>query len=145
MNSPKFFRLLICHLLFITTFLNSFSQAGGPPMLTDDPDVVDFHKWEINISTNPEISDHFELALPYLDINYGVWHNLQLKLETPLIFSDFQKHITSTIGDVIVGVKYRFYENESLLFTAGTYPQWALRGEQGFFVPLLLQKALVNF
>ena len=125
---------------------NAIAQSGGPPMLTDDPGVVDLHKWEINSSITSSITKNIQIGFPYLDINYGVAPHLQLKIEAPYLFTFQKQHnISGTIGDIIVGTKFRFLSEDKNFISAGIYPQLTLRGEKGFLFPLLLEKTFGRF
>lgn len=123
------------------------AQGGGPPMIIDDPAVVDFHTWEINSSIKTSFTDDVQLAAPSLDINYGVTHNLHFKIESAYVLTlDKQNHSTSSLGDVIFGIKYHFlYENKSFL-SAGIFPQLTVTGDnKGLLFPLLLVKTIGRF
>lgn len=122
------------------------AQSGGPPMLTDDPGVVDLHKWEINSSITVTKSNNVQVGFPYLDINYGVLPKLQLKIESPYLFN-FEKHqkMSGTLGDIMVGVKYRILDEDKSFISAGIYPQLTIRGDKGFLFPLLLEKTFGKF
>jgi hypothetical protein len=124
------------------------AQGGGPPMLTDDPGTVDPKKWEINTSFNTQITNETQLAIPYLDVNYGLVKNLQLKIEDPyLITIDRNKHSSGKIGDPLIGVKYRFIDEADKHFLSiGIYPQATVTGDQkGILLPVLLQKTFGRF
>lgn len=114
-------------------------------MLTDDPGVVDLHRWEINTSINATIANNLQLAIPYFDVNYGVVPHLQLKAEAPYVLSFDHKEITREFGEIAVGVKFQFLNDSKTFISAGTYPQYVLRGNKGFLLPLLLEKTFGKF
>lgn len=115
-------------------------------MLTDDPGIVDLHKWEINTSINTDVADETQLAAPYLDINYGVAPHLQLKIEAPYLFTiQKQKEISGAVGDIVMGTKFRFLSEDKNFISVGIYPQLTIRGEKGFLFPLLLEKTIGRF
>jgi hypothetical protein len=126
---------------------NGYAQGGGPPMLTDDPGTVDAGKWEINTSINTQITNDVQLAVPYVDVNYGIAEGLHLKIETPyLITIDHQKHSSGKIADPLIGIKYRFMNEDKHFIAAGIYPQATITGDQkGFLFPLLLAKTIGKF
>jgi hypothetical protein len=126
---------------------NLHAQGGGPPMLTDDPGTVELHKWEINTSFNTQITNETQLAIPYLDINYGLLKNLQLKIEDPyLINIDQNKQASGKVGDPLIGVKYNFINEDKHFLSASIYPQATVTGDQkGFLIPLLLAKTIDRF
>ena len=99
------FLAIIC----ILFFTNAQAQGGGPPMLTDDPATLDKGTFEINTSINSQITNVVQLAVPYVDANYGVNNNLQLKVEMPYqVTIDKQKHSSGQFIDPLFGVKYHF-------------------------------------
>jgi hypothetical protein len=136
--------VFICVIYF---FNNSYAQGGGPPMLTDDPGTVDAGKWEINTSVNTQITNDIQLAVPYVDANYGIAEGLHVKIEAPyLITIDHQKHSPGKLADPLIGVKYRFMNEDKHFIAAGIYPQGTITGEQKVFLfPLLLAKTIGKF
>jgi len=125
-------------------FNNTYAQGGGPPMLTDDPGTVNYHQWEINTSINSSVTNNVQLAVPYVDANYGVTSNLQLKAEAPYLLTFNHTHTFANLGDVILGIKYQFIdESKKHFLSAGIYPQQTITGDQkGFLFPLLLEKTI---
>lgn len=121
------------------------AQSGGPPMITDDPGVVSFHQWEINTSVNTAVSDNLQLAIPYLDVNYGVLRNLQLKVESPFLITIDQRHWSGEVGEIELGLKTQLLDESKDFISAGIYPQWVVRGATGLLVPLLLEKTFGHF
>jgi hypothetical protein len=115
-------------------------------MLTDDPGVVDLHKWEINTSINVTTSDKTEITFPHFDFNYGLAPNLQLKVEAQYNFT-FQKNEknTSSLGDISLGTKFRFFGEDKHFISMATFPQLTFRGDKGFLLPLLLEKTFGKF
>lgn len=143
MGSNKKSFLLMFGLLFMKLIC---AQSGGPPMLTDDPGVVDLHKWEINSSITLTKDKQMQVGFPYLDINYGILRNLQLKIESPYIFTfEKSRKVSGTLGDIMVGVKYRLLDEDKSFLSAGVYPQLTIRGDKGFLFPLLLEKTFGKF
>ena len=138
--------LIIVGIVFMN---NSFTQSGGPPMITDDPGVVDLHKFEINTSANPTIYRHQqnELALPYVDANYGIAKRLQLKAEFPFLLNYANNTPTSyQFGYLLLGLKIRIFDEGKYFMSIGTYPQWTATGtDKGFLVPLLFEKTFGKF
>jgi hypothetical protein len=116
-------------------------------MLTDDPATLDKGTFEINTSINSQITKEVQLAVPYVDANYGVNNNIQLKVEAPyLITYDEQGHSVGKFIDPLFGVKCHFVHEEKYFLSASTYPQFTVTGTQkGFLVPLLLAKTIGKF
>jgi len=137
------FLLAIC----LLSFNKMYAQGGGPPMLTDDPATLDKRTFEINTSVNSQITKQVQLAVPYVDANYGINNNIQLKIEAPYqITFDEQKHSNGRFIDPLFGVKCHFIHEEKYFLSASTYPQFTISGTQkGFLVPLLLAKTIGRF
>jgi hypothetical protein len=111
--------------------------AGGPPMMTDDPETPGNNNFEVNIAYTGDIRGNTRgYEQPLIDINYGVGENLQLKIESSYVslFRDGEPHAEG-IGNAKVGIKWRFYENDSGDLLISTYPQYT-------FVPI--QKSYHN-
>jgi hypothetical protein len=143
-------KLICVILLFLLCLLHLndiHAQSGGPPMITDDPGIVEVGKWEINTSINTSFTQNTQLAVPYLDVNYGAAKNLQLKIEDPyLVTIDANKHISGNIGDPLIGVKYQFINEDKYFISVATYPQATVTGDQkGILIPLLLEKTFGRF
>lgn len=137
----KIFSIAIC----LISFNNVQAQSGGPPMITDDPGVVDLHKWEINTSLTSSITNNAQFGIPYIDANYGVAQNLQLKVEGPYLITIDHSHFSSALGEVLVGVKFRFLDEAKNFVSGGTYPQLFVNGQKGLLLPLLLEKTFGKF
>jgi hypothetical protein len=100
----------------------SVSLLAGPPYLTDDPEPVDLHHWELYLFTAGQVSSGRASGLgPAMEANYGPFEDVQLQIQVPLAYGtggDGQRH--RGLGNLGVGFKYRFlHESE------GT-PQMAL-------------------
>lgn len=126
--------------------LSIYAQEGGPPMLTDDARVADYKEWELNVSVNTSKADRTTWSIPHIDLNYGVYHDLQLKIEAPLLFN-FNKdiHEKPSVGEVIFGVKYRFLDEEKHYVSAATFPQYTVHGQDGFYLPLFIERTFGRF
>ena len=95
-------------------------------MVTDDPGTPGDKHWEINISSIlSKSSDEQLIQFPYFDINYGLGDHLQLKAETGWVISKNDapsEH--SGANTIMLGVKYRFLDEETSGFSMSTYPQF---------------------
>jgi hypothetical protein len=101
------------------------TAQGGPPLQTDDPGTPGNENWEINVGFTSELrnSEH-RFELPILDVNYGLGDRLQLKYEAPwLHLSGGGGQAKDGLGNSLVGVKWRFYDNEARKLWISTYPQ----------------------
>jgi len=101
-----------------------FAQ-GGPPLLTDDPGTPGNRNWEINIAfTHFRSPGEREIEAPLLDINYGLGDRIQLKYELPYLFdSDGGAPYRSGLGNSLIGVKWRFFQESEKGWNISTYPQ----------------------
>lgn len=101
------------------------AAPGGPPLVTDDPETPGRGGWEINISHNVEKTrDEFSMETPLIDVNYGLMENDQWKIEFPLLFLDPENDQERWgVGDLEVGWKYRFFEEDDRGLMASIYPQ----------------------
>ena len=60
---------------------------------------------------------------PLFDFNYGL-PDVQLKLEIPIaVVHDDGDGTRAGAGDLLIGVKWRFLNNEQSKFQLGVYPQ----------------------
>ena len=126
---------------------------AGPPFVTDDPEPPPPGGWEINV---PFILDRTpgktEMDSPLFDFNYGL-PNVQLKLEIPIavVHDDGARHEGGCAGDLPIGMKWRFLNNEQSKFQLGVYPQVPLptgdrarglgEGRSAFVFPVVAQKS----
>lgn len=139
--------------------------VGSPPMISDDTDTPGPGIWEVNLVLDGAWSrDRRSFETPLVDLNYGIGERLQLKYEVPYAL----EHSTESdatgerirvsergVGDSIVGLKYRFYDDEDRGFSLGIYPQVRFRtpgarralsaGGTSFILPLLLTKEFESF
>lgn len=116
-------------------------------MNTDDPGTPDKGEWEINISFNSEItSNERELENPLLDFNYGYNEQTQLKIEFPYLFSkENGGKYNSRFGDLSLGVKYRFFDEENSIAAFSIYPQVTIstenHGLNEYLFPVQIEKS----
>jgi Putative MetA-pathway of phenol degradation len=127
------------------------SAHAGPPFVTDDPEPVSPGGWEINVPfTLERTPGTTEMDTPLFDLNYG-FAGLQLKAEFPIkVFNEEDRGTTAGAGDLLVGVKWRFLDNQESQFQLGIYPQLLAptgnhrrglgQGQPAHLLPLLAQK-----
>jgi hypothetical protein len=98
---------------------------AGNPLLTNDPETPGRNGWEVNLSHNMAFSlPAFRQALPLANVNYGTSEKNQWKISVPVIENDPRpggEHWG--IGDVQLGWKYRFLEEDEHGIQASIYPQ----------------------
>jgi len=102
----------------------AFGQ-GGPPLLTDDPGTPGNRKWEINLAfTTEHRRGERTSEIPLLDVNYGWGERIQLKFEVPwLNLGQEGMQTKSGLGNSLVGVKWRFLDEDKHGVSLSTYPQ----------------------
>ena len=82
---------------------------AGPPYLTDDPEPVPLHHWELyTFVTRDRTRSSTGVSGPALEVNNGVAPNTQLHLVVPESYFSSGGVSARGLGDVEVGVKYRF-------------------------------------
>jgi hypothetical protein len=128
------------------------SAQAGPPFVTDDPEPPPPGGWEINVPFIIERTPgKTEMDAPLFDLNYGL-PDIQLKLEIPIkVVHEDSNGTTAGAGDLLVGVKWRFLNDERSQFQLGTYPQFLVptgerahelgEGRAAFVLPLVAQKS----
>jgi outer membrane putative beta-barrel porin/alpha-amylase len=132
-------------------FASAKMGEAGPPFVTDDPDLPPPCGWEINIPFIVErTSGQTAMDAPLFDLNYGL-PNLQLKLEVPVGIVEQEGNTAVGLGDVLLGVKWRFLADQKSRVKLAAYPQVLLplgdhrrglgEGRAAYVLPLLLQKA----
>jgi hypothetical protein len=126
---------------------------AGPPFVTDDPETPEWHGWEINIPfTLDRTKDKWAVQMPLFDINYGFRPNVQLKVEFPLLYlHPVDGGHEFGLGDTLVGIKWRFLEEERRRPQIAFYPQAVLPtgdskrglggGKPSYLIPLVGQKS----
>jgi hypothetical protein len=131
--------------------ISSEFAVAGPPFVTDDPEPPPPGGWEINVPFVIERTPgKTEMDAPLFDINYGL-PNVQLKLEFPIKMAQEDGVGTDAgPGDLLIGVKWRFWNDEKSQFQIGTYPQLLVptgnharglgQGRPAFVLPLVAQK-----
>lgn len=124
---------------------------AGPPFVTDDPEPPPPGGWEINLPFIIErMPGETEMEAPLFDFNYGL-PNIQLKLEIPVeVLREDADRTEAGAGDMLLGVKWRFLNNERSQFQLGTYPQLLVptgdharglgEGSPAFLLPIVVQK-----
>lgn len=97
---------------------------AGPPYLTDDPIPTDTGRWEIYAFTDGEGRRSTLDADTGLDLNYGVLKDVQLTATLPASFShDRLEGWRIGTGDVELGAKWRFFNDEKAGISAAIFPR----------------------
>jgi hypothetical protein len=140
-------------LIAILSLLWASHACAGPPFVTDDPEPVEQHHWEVYLSSviAHDVSDTTG-TLPHVEINYGAAPNLQLHLIAPYAFDrPAGQPALRGLGDIELGAKYRFVEETERRPMVGIFPLLELptgdatRGLGGghyrLFLPVWFQKS----
>jgi Putative MetA-pathway of phenol degradation len=111
--------------------------VASPPMAIDDTGTPGPGNWEVNIVFAGDLStDSDTYESPLVDINYGVGEKVQLKYEVPYVFArdvptdeagNTEAVNAQGVGNSVVGVKYRFYDNDETNLSLAVYPQIEFR------------------
>lgn len=133
--------------------ISTEAAVAGPPFVTDDPEPVPLHHWEVYFaSQSAHDAGIWAGTLPHLEVNYGPIKNLQLHIIFPLAYS-FPSHSTNQygFGDIELGAKYRFVDETNSTPQIGSFPLVELptgsaarglgSGHVQTFVPLWIQKS----
>ena len=138
-------------LVLLACCFTTFSTQAGPPFVTDDPEPPPPGGWKINVPFILErTAGTTEMDAPLFDLNYGL-PDLQLKLEIPVeIVHEDSNGTVAGAGDLLLGVKWRFFDSEKSQLQLGVYPQVLVptgnharglgEGRAAFVLPFLAQK-----
>ncbi len=141
--------------LFAVAFILAAASASlaGPPFVTDDPEPVELHHWEVYIGSHLEHDATGNSGtLPHVEVNFGAAPNLQLHVIAPCSFVKTPGGVGRFgYGDTELGVKYRFVQETSSRPMVGVFPQLEVpTGSQGkglgsghlqVLLPVWLQKS----
>jgi hypothetical protein len=99
--------------------------AAGPPFLTDDPEPVSLHHYEAYVFGTLDHEDGSTfLQVPAFEFNVGAAPNLQLHVVVPLAYET--PGGAFGMGDIELGVKYRFVQETGGRPQIGTFPMLEL-------------------
>lgn len=125
---------------------------AGPPFVTEDPEPPPPGGWEINVPFIIERTPgKTEMNAPLFDFNYGL-PNVQLKVEFPIeMVQQDCDGTAASVGDLVLGVKWRLLNDEHSKFQVGVYPQLLLptgnrarglgAGRPALWLPFIGQKS----
>jgi hypothetical protein len=129
------------------------TSIAGPPYVTDDPEPVEYQNWEFYVaSMHSKLGGDWSGTAPHFEVNYGALPDLQLHLIAPLAYDsppDGAGHYG--LGDVELGVKYRFLHETNGWPQIGIFPLLEVpagsardnlgNGHSQAFLPLWIQKS----
>lgn len=126
---------------------------AGPPFLTDDPVPVGYETSEVYIfSTFDKTKNEKEIVIPAVEYNYGVLPEVQLHVVIPFIRASEDEEPTETgMGDIELGVKYRFIQESDYIPQVAIFPMVILdtgdedkrlgNGKTWYRLPVWMQKS----
>jgi hypothetical protein len=104
--------------------VTSATAIAGPPLETDDPATPERGQWEIAFSAELEKRGSEREILPLADINYGYREDVQLKLKPRAVIADSSAEgRRNGWGNVQIGLKWRFFEDQPRGRAVSIYPQ----------------------
>ena len=110
--------------------LISTAATAGPPYLTDDPMPTDTRHWEIYNFAAGTAGHGAVDGVAGLDLNYGAVPGVQLTATLPIAFVH-DRGTDAGLGDVEIGVKYRFFQRGAV--SAAVFPRLILpTADRGF-------------
>lgn len=139
-------------LLPIALALASTTLLAGPPYLTDDPEPVGLHHWEVYLfAMGQSLSGARSGLAPAMEANYGPFPDAQIQVQIPMAYGDGDDGLRHRgFGDSQLGFKYRFIHESDSMPQFAVYPQIQAptgRSDDGLgsghwrlFLPLWLQK-----
>jgi hypothetical protein len=142
------------HIIVILLIHFSISTIvfAGPPFRTDDPEPVEYRHWEVYAASQGNINeDATVLTAPHIEVNNGVFPNVQIHLITPLEYVKTEgENSRYGYSDTELGAKIRFLRETGLCPQVGTFPLVMLpkgnknkglgSGEVQVFLPIWIQK-----
>ncbi|MFQ5635862.1 MAG: hypothetical protein ACE5G3_11110 [Gammaproteobacteria bacterium] len=117
-------------------FAASGMAVAGPPLFIDDPGILDRGQWEIITAATASKIDGGDRAveLPVLDVSVGLGENIQASAAYPYVLVDSgggpEK---SDFGNLAVGVKWRFFESETLQIAVAPGYQFGIHANAARF------------
>jgi hypothetical protein len=132
--------------------LGASTARAGPPFLTDDPEPVDLHHMEINAILQGTRAGDDRSGAASGELNYGCARETQCHVALPVAFDRSSGGPLRTgLGDVELGVKYRFLDEDDSGWSAAVYPTVTLptgdasrglgNGRAQWLLPLWVQRS----
>jgi len=109
--------------LLLVLCLVAAAAHAGPPFLTDDPQPVDVRHAEINAIYQETRSSDGRSGAMSGEVNYGCARETQCHLALPAAWArPGAGAFRAGLGDVELGVKYRFLDDDEAGWSAAIYP-----------------------
>ncbi|MGH9530628.1 MAG: hypothetical protein ACRD2S_12010, partial [Terriglobales bacterium] len=120
-------------IVFTVLFVMVLKANAGPPFQTDDPEPVDFRHYEFYAFGDASGTGvEMDTAGPAIEVNWGVLPNTQFHIVIPAVAimpSNNLNYLPSGagpeafgLGDIEIGVKYRFVKETKYRPMIGTFP-----------------------
>jgi len=147
----RFVTILIAAALSFT--LGTGVLWAGPPFFTDDPETPEYRHWEFYVASQYTESDEGKSGTaPHFEMNYAVLPDVMLHTIVPFAWDKPNDESSKYgLGDVELGVKYRFIHESDTIPQVGTFPILTLptgdedrglgEGRAKLFLPLWFQKS----
>ena len=131
----------------------STAAVAGPPFLTDDPEPVDLHHVEVNVIGQQTRAIAAHAGSLSGEVNVGCAAETQCHIALPVAFDTRAGGGSRAgLGDVELGVKYRFYRQSDDGWSAAVYPTLDLptgnaghglgNGRAQLLLPLWVQRSV---
>ena len=139
---------------FVLLYVGSPREVtAGPPFMTDDPVPIDYQHYEFYVfSTRDKTGDDKTIQAPAIEFNYGIAPDTMVHIVLPYtnVFSPGSPTMRG-MGDVELGVKYRFVHETPSMPQIGVFPLVDLptrnenkglgNGQAWYRLPVWLQKS----
>jgi hypothetical protein len=103
------------------------AAVAGPPFLTDDPGTVDLHHAEVNLISQQTRADGGRAGSASGEVNVGCATETQCHVAAPVAFNRQDAgSLQAGLGDVELGIKYRFLNRPEDGWSAAVYPTFFL-------------------
>jgi hypothetical protein len=138
---------------FLAIALCSPSLMAGPPFFTDDPEPINYRHWEFYVASQQSRDRGGILGTaPHFEINYGVAPDMMLHMISSLSFNKPSgAPIKYGLGDMELGLKYRFVRETGGRPQVGTFPHLVVptgsrgrglgNGKPQLLIPVWIQKS----
>ncbi len=147
------FKIFISLSLIFTALFLPIAVNAGPPFITDDPEPVELHHWEVYLASQYNNDrDGVSGTAPHIEVNYGAAPELQLHIIAPFAYDHpHGAPMVYGFGDIELGAKYRFIKETRKRPQVGIFPLVELpsgnqsrglgNGQAQFFLPIWIQKS----